>query len=542
MSEQVYYGGRHYVETGLTPDLSSVELDPYRSTLKGNDMTNWSDYQIAIFDWVKLAAIPAAVRRALVVEAVAGSGKTTTIVEAANSIPMTDSAVFLAFNKKIATELGARLPGHIDARTLNSIGHRAVMSKFGRVSLDASKVRKIVKELTDEVSIEDGESYTARYYTSEICSLVGKAKAHCLVPYESLNGELTTYDSWKELKSFYGVYSECPDDALFSFAQRALEADVRNIATIDFDDQLYFTVVYNIAVPQYDWIIVDEAQDLSLVNRVMLDMFLSDTGTIIAVGDSRQAIYGFRGADSSSMDNMVSTFNADKLPLSITYRCPRLVVEIAQGFVPEIQAADNAKDGVVNELDKFGLTEFVHEDLIVCRNTAPIVSTAYKLIRAGLPVRVAGRDIGKGLVSLVKKIAGRQFHSISMGDFEIKVQTWMRGQIKRAVEQDQEDRIEAIEDKGESILAIVEGSDCTTLDELNHIIEDLFNGTRGPMFSTVHRAKGLEADRVFILDPHLMPSKSARREWQHTQERNLQYVAVTRSLDTLNYLDSKNLS
>ena len=329
---------------------------------------------------------------------------------------------------------------------------------------------------------------------------------------------------------------------LFSFAQKALEADVRNTAIIDFDDQLYFVVAYNIGVPQYDWIIVDEAQDLSLVNRVMLDMFLGDTGILIAVGDSRQAIYGFRGADSSSMDNIVSTFNADKLPLSISYRCPRLVVEIAQGFVPEIQAADNAKDGVVSELDRFGLTEFVHEDLIVCRNTAPIVSSAYKLIRAGLPVRVAGRDIGRGLVSLVKKIAGRQFNRISMGDFEVRVQTWMKKQIDRAKEQDQEDRIESIQDKGESILAIVDGSDCTTLTELVRIIEDLFNGTNGPMFSTVHRAKGLEADRVFILDPHLMPSPGARKPWQRTQERNLQYVAVTRSRDTLNYIDSKNLS
>lgn len=513
----------------LTSDEDSI-MSPFK----------WSTNQQAIFDWVQASAQLPQKRRALVVEAVAGSGKTTTISEAAKYIPVGDPSVFLAFNKAIATELGKRLPGNIESRTLNSLGHRSVLSKFGQVAIDTSKTRKIVRELKDECGI-DGSDYIAKYFTGDICNLVAKAKAHGLVPYDSMNGELANYASMMELKDFYNIYSECPDDVLCDFAIAALKVTVEQTNIIDFDDQLYFTVAFDIPVPQYKWVIVDEAQDLSHVNREMLKKFLATNGKIIAVGDSRQAIYGFRGADSSSLDKIVEEFNADTLPLSTTYRCPRKVVERAQQYVPEINCPDDAPDGSVEELDKFGLAEFNDDDLIVCRNTAPLIGTAYRMIRNNMPVRVMGRDIGKGLVNLIKKIARYDFKTISMGNFETKLNEWMRKQIDIAKRRDQEDRIEQIQDKAESLFAIISGSNCDTLEELCYIIEDLFQGDRGPMFSTVHRAKGLEAPRVFILDPQLMPSKFAKQGWQVKQETNLIYVAITRSMDKLCYIESKRL-
>lgn len=502
----------------------------------------WSDNQQNIFNWFKDAAQPVmqCVRRALVVEAVAGSGKTTTIAEAAKYIPVDQPSVFLAFNKSIATELGKKLPGNVESRTLNSLGHRAVMGKFGQVALDTGKTIKIVRELKDECGL-DGMNYIAKYFAGDICNLVGKAKAHGLVPFENMNGELADYRTIGELKDYYNVYSECPDDVLFDFVLGALKATVQQTNIIDFDDQLYFVVAFDLPVPQYSWIIVDEAQDLSHINREMLKKFLARSGKLIAVGDSRQAIYGFRGADSSSMDRIRLEFDADRLPLDTTYRCPKKVVEKAQEFVPEINCPADAPEGTVEVLDKFELTDFVDEDLIVCRNTAPLISSAYRMIRHKLPVRVMGREIGKGLTSLIKKISGRQYHTMSMGDFEKKLNRWMTKQIKIAKRRDQEDRIEVIQDKAESLFAIISGSDVDTLPEICTIIDDLFQGDRGPRFATVHKAKGLEARRVFILDPQLMPSQFAQKDWQITQERNLIYVAITRSLDTLLYIESKRL-
>jgi len=500
----------------------------------------WSDNQNNIFEWFKAAALAPAEPRSLVVKAVAGSGKTTTISEASRYIPVDSASVFLAFNKSIAIELGKKLPSNIESRTLNSLGHRAVMGKFGQVALDPSKTMKIVREL-DNVTGFDGQEYVAKFYAGDVCQLTAKAKAAGLVPFDSLNGDIADEYSLSALRDHYNLYSECPDDVLFDFVVAALKDTIQQTNIIDYDDQLYFVVAFDLPVPQYSWIIVDEAQDLSHINRQMLRKFLAATGNLIAVGDDAQAIYGFRGADSTSLDTIIRDFNAEQLPLDTTYRCPKKIVEKAQQYVPEINCPDDAPDGEVIVHDKFELTDFKDEDLIVCRNTAPLITSAYRMIRHGLPVRVMGRDIGKGLTSLIKKISGRAFKYMSMGDFEKALSQWMRKQVDIAKRRDQEDRIEAIQDKAESLFAIISGSDVDTLPEVCFIIDDLFQGDRGPRFATVHKAKGLEAARVFILDSDLMPSKFAKQEWQMTQEKNLIYVAITRASESLCYIESKRL-
>ena len=527
-----------YEETAeLTPEAVQAMIGPQSDEDTG---MRWSDNQKNIFEWFKSAAAVPSEPRSLVVKAVAGSGKTTTIAEASKYIPVDAASVFLAFNKSIAMELARKLPSNVESRTLNSLGHRAVCGKFGKVALDPSKTMKIVRELEPGFGL-DGMEYIAKFYAGDICQLVSKCKAHGLVPTEDLNGTLADEDSLQELRDHYNMYSECPDDVLFEFVVEALKETVRQTNIIDYDDQLYFVVAFDLPVPQYSWIIVDEAQDLSHINRQMLRKFLSASGNLIAVGDDAQAIYGFRGADSTSLDTIIEEFDSEQLPLDTTYRCPKKVVEKAQQYVPEINCPDDAPEGEVITHDKFDMTQFEYEDLIICRNTAPLITSAYRMIRHGLPVRVMGRDIGKGLTSLIKKISRKAFKHMSMGDFEKALGKWMRNQIKIAKRRDQEDRIEAIQDKADSLFAIISGSDCDDLPELCHVIDDLFQGDQGPRFATVHKAKGLEANRVFILDEDLMPSKFAKQKWQLQQEHNLIYVAVTRSLDTLCYIRSNRL-
>ena len=531
-----------YVKHGLQGFGEQDTIVP-QSTNDEDSIMKWSTNQQAVFNWFKDCAQPlmAAVSRALVVKAVAGSGKTTTIVEAARFIPIGDLACFLAFNKAIATELGNRLPRNIESRTLNSLGFRAVKAKFPNCDVDGDKVRKIIKSLDDIYSTDTGEDYVAKYLTGAIANLVAKCKAHGLVPFEKLNGELATDASLQELMNFYDITADAPDSVIREFALEALKVNCQQTNIVDFDDQLYFVVAFDLMVPQYRWIIVDEAQDLSHINREMLKKFLALGGKLIAVGDERQAIYGFRGADSSSLERIVTEFNADELPLDTTYRCPRKVVEVAQRYVPEINCPDDAPEGEVIECDKFSIADFIDSDLVVCRNTAPLISSAYRLIRNGQSVRVMGRDIGKGLVSLIKKLAKREFTTISMEDFEKRVNEWRNKQIEIVTRRDQENKIEGINDKSESLLAIISGGDLDTLQELVNVINSLFNGHSGPKFATVHRAKGLEAPRVFILDSHLMPSAYAKQKWQRKQETNLIYVAVTRALETLCYVESKRL-
>ena len=487
-------------------------------------MITLSGYQQAVIDWVTSHIDRAG---ALIVEAVAGSGKTFTIVKAAQLIPAAHKAVFLAFNKSIATELGNKLPDHVESKTLNALGWALCKWRIGKhINVDRNKTRDLIdKHLPEE----------AREVQPELLNIIGKAKSHGLIP-AGMRTPRGTYeatdDRWLELMSRYDVDPNgCGEATFISWSNKLLKVGLEEQNLLDFDDQLYMPVALDMGAWGYDWVIIDEAQDVSHVQRTLLHKFLKRNGRLIAVGDSHQAIYGFRGADSQSLANIGRVFKAETLPLSISYRCPRRVVEVAQQFVPHIECSDTAEDGEVLSPTSWAVDSFSDTDLIVSRTTAPLIELAYKCIAEGKKVHVMGREIGKGLVNVVKKAAGKRV--TAMDDFRPKLDRWQERMIRKA-EKD-EAKIAAIQDKVDCINILAAGLD--TVAELVTAIEAIFSDSaQGTTLATVHKAKGLEAPRVFILCPENMPSRWARQNWQIEQERNLQYVAVTRALETLVYL------
>lgn len=487
-------------------------------------MITLSKYQQAVIDWVT-AHIDSA--GALIVEAVAGSGKTFTIVKAASLIPSAHKAVFLAFNKSIATELGNKLPSHVESKTLNALGWAICRYRLGKhLQVDAKKTFKLIdRNLPDEAA----EVYP------ELLSIIGKAKSHGLIP-SGMPTPRGTYEAsdkrWIELMDRYSIDANgCGVATFITWANILLREGLIEQNVLDFDDQLYMPVALDLAAWGYDWVIIDEAQDVSHVQRTLLRKILKRGGRIIAVGDSHQAIYGFRGADNQSLANIGRVFKAETLPLSISYRCPRKVVEIAQQFVPTIECSDTAEDGEVLNPKSWAVESFSDDDLVVCRNTAPLIELAYKCISEGKQVHVMGREIGKGLVNVIKKAGGKRSKTIE--ELRPKLDRWEQKQIAKA-DRD-ESKIAAIQDRVDCINILAAGLE--TIKELIDAIESLFSDRAGgTKLATVHKAKGLEAPRVFILNPDLMPSKWARQAWQQEQERNLQYVAVTRALETLVYL------
>ena len=487
-------------------------------------MITLSIYQQAVIDWVTSHVEQAG---ALIVEAVAGSGKTFTIVKAAHLIPLAHKAVFLAFNKKIATELGNKLPDHVESKTLNALGWALCRYRIGKhITVERNKTRDLLdKHLPEE----------AREVQAELMSIIGKAKSHGLIP-PGMRTPRGTYEAtdekWLELMDRYDVDPNgCGAATFITWTNKLLKAGLEEQNVFDFDDQLYVPVALDLPAWGYDWVIIDEAQDVSHVQRTLLRKFLKSNGRLIAVGDSHQAIYGFRGADSQSLANIGRVFKAETLPLSISYRCPRKVVEIAQQFVPHIECSETAEDGEVLSPTSWAVESFSDDDLIVSRTTAPLIELAYRCISEGKKVHVLGREIGKGLVNVVKKAAGKRVTTIE--DFFPRLDSWRERQMRKA-EKD-EAKLAAIMDKIDCINVLAAGLD--TVAELIKAIETIFSDSQGgTTLATVHKAKGLEAPRVFILNPDSMPSKWARQAWQMEQERNLQYVAVTRALETLVYL------
>jgi DNA helicase-2/ATP-dependent DNA helicase PcrA len=481
-----------------------------------------SPYQRAIFDWVKDG------EGSGIVNAVAGSGKTTSIVMACDYIPEDKRCVFLAFNKSIAVELNERVPDHVEAKTLNALGHRAWVDSVGRVMLDDKKTYNLLK------SVLMGHE---KRLSGDIKRLVGLAKSFGIAPdnnprYSGLRPN--TYDSYLSLIEHFGLdVRETDEETVIGLTKLIINRSAEQSKIIDFDDQLWLPVISNIPVQRYDWVIVDEAQDLSPVQRKLVSMSMTEGARLLAVGDPYQAIYGFRGAASDSMDRLRKEFGCVEMPLSISYRCPKRVVSLAKTIVPHIETFESAPEGSVTYIftDEY---PYKIADMVICRNAAPLVTLAYELLAKRVPVMMMGRDIGEGLVKLIVKLKPKGIEGPN--GLLMKLEEWSAKEMRKAIEKDQDAKAQAIEDKHGSILAFIEGCKATTIPKLNEEIANLFKpGDKASrvVLSTIHKAKGLEADRVFVYRTDLLPSKYAKLEWQKRQEANLTYVAYTRSMNEL---------
>lgn len=273
----------------------------------------------------------------ITLDACAGSGKTTTIVEGLKVLPVlrpnshTPPVVFfLAFNKSIAETLQARCPRHVQCSTFHSLGFRAlknVLPNGGRnAKVEGRKMAKLVYNLVERDD-EDLQSIM------RLCSL---AKT---VP------ELPTAESLRHLAGLHEM-DLVSERNVFAVVQKAVTRSLEDLDTIDFDDMLWMPVMLNAPFTKGDFIFVDEAQDTNAIQLEILERMnhsrdagewdFLDTGApasvtrYVFVGDPHQAIYGFRGANSNSITEITRRFSCETMPLSVSFRCPKAVVEEAR--------------------------------------------------------------------------------------------------------------------------------------------------------------------------------------------------------------------
>jgi superfamily I DNA/RNA helicase len=470
---------------------------------------NWSTYQQAIFDFVETGTGNA------VVEAVAGSGKTTTIVEALSRVKGT--SIFLAFNKSIAEELKTR---GVNARTFHSLTYSPVTRAVGARSVDSTKLRGIIEDNLGDADVKIYGSFIAR-----LVGLARQAGVGCLVE--------DSEQVWVDLADHHDLELDA-DGADFSrgvaLARRLLQASNES-ASCDFDDLLYLAVKNGVTLPKFDFVFVDEAQDTNAIQRAILRKISHADTRIVAVGDPAQAIYGFRGADSESLNLIKTEFNAISLPLTVSYRCPTSVVEHARQWVSHIEAAPNAPAGSVTSLGEWNALSFEPTDLVICRTTKPLISLAYRMLAAGVGVKIMGREIGDGLKTLIEKQKAKGVDALIA-----KLQTSANRDAEKARAKGREDRAEAINDRVDAVLCLIQSLPETdrTVPALIRLIDRIFNNQSGvTTLATIHKAKGLEAKRVYWLNSSQCPSKWARKAWQQAQEANLCYVATTRAQEEL---------
>lgn len=485
-----------------------------------------SKYQAAFFSWLSAQKIGTEAgsepdQSHALIRAVAGSGKTTTLVQGLELVR--HSAIFLAFNKSIAEELKARVPRHVQARTFHSLCYRPVLQALGARDVNSSKLNQIVKLNLPLVE--------AAMYGAFVRKLVGLARSDGLGALKPASEE--AFVALIEQHDLTLEHENATLEKAVKWAQHIL--DLSNASKeCDFDDLLYFAVQKGIALPKFQWVFVDEAQDTNAIQRAILKKILASGGRLVAVGDPVQAIYGFRGADSEAMNLIGEEFSpCTWLPLSVTYRCPTAVVELAKEYVPTIEAREGAPAGRVERFEtKWKLTDLGSSDIVVCRNTKPLLDLGYRLMRAKISLRILGKEIGENLIALIRKCDG----GTGMDDFLEALERWEVRESEKALAKGNDAKAEAVQDKAGAISMLArdlpEGE--RTTDALIRVIEQLFTDQNSRVtLATIHKAKGLERETVWWLNPSACPSRWAKKPWQQQQERNLMYVAVTRSKERL---------
>lgn len=497
----------------------------------------------------------------LILEAVAGSGKTFTIIEMLIAInhhfPQARCAL-MSFNAKVRDELKERVRNknirNTEVNTVHGFAFTSFKSHFGPRKPNSYKLPDLLDPLL--------KSFKLTYkFSPPICQAVSIAKDTGMELFFP-----NTTAEWKKLIDYHDISwdeEKLPLGAFINLCADLFRLSTQDTDKIDFSDMIWMPLKHNLTFPQFDFVFIDEAQDTNATRREVAKRMLkkvnnnftptelqelgeryecsTQPGRLIAVGDRHQAIYGFTGADNDALDILKKEFNAQELPLSTCFRCSKSVIRHAQSIVPHIQPRAGAIEGAVNlQMPEYNFHQNLfsqsfpdlQRSAILCRKNAPLISLAFQLLSKRIPCRIEGRDVGQDLIRLCKK------HS-SPGDSKQKLSLSLQTHLNQQSQKLSPYKLDLLSDKITAINSILQLPFITSVAQLYQEIESVFSDydpTKPPRLtlSSVHKSKGLEWPTVYLLGRNLwMPSQFATQPWMEEQEQNLIYVAITRAKETL---------
>lgn len=496
-----------------------------------------SVHQRAIFNFILSGQGNAVVR------ATAGSGKTTTLVEIAKRLPKDLKVCFLAFGRDAAIELKARLPKHTKAQTVHAAGMAALRNYLRKRDIifkcEPYKYHALIKQHMNAFKLEFAISNEVLQET--------ELYLQNLLSFARLN-LINTKDP-SELRDLAVRYNLEPPThvELEDAAHEALPQILRVGADIalqqgicDFGDMIYLPHYYGPYRPDmqpkcYDIVCVDEAQDYSPLSLEFTMQMVKPNGRMLFVGDPRQAIFGFAGADPDALDRIIEKTRATVLPLSVTYRCPKLHVALAQNIAPEIEASPSATEGRVYHIPDSLLEKWTHPGtLVLCRLNAPLIQSCLRLVQTRKKAYVRGANLPEDLERIASKLFQRNNFSNYHGTIDAYSMTEAKRLIDRFGNNDRtQQRIAKLVDQGQCLVYLIEAlteRGMPSFERLRKLIKATFAEEKDAVvFSTIHRAKGQEAERVVILYPELMPASYARTPDAILGEECIMFVALTRA-------------
>lgn len=522
-----------------------------------------SKYQQGIYDFITNGTGNA------VVSAVAGSGKTTTLLNAISLIPSDKKIIFLAFNTTIKDEIAEKVEdiSNVMVKTIHSYGISALRKEFDGLEVFRSKYKVLLKDIfeyhrVDRISIlkqydftpvqmrlidnmrlseeEDKAIENKTGYFNRIVNLCDLGRINLIDMVDVNNG----VDSLNHLAIKHNV--EIVNGECYR-AWHLIKLGVYFIGKIDYTDMVYMPIHYKLQPFTFDFVFVDECQDLSTMQRVLMQKAIKkDTGRMIAVGDEQQAIYGFAGADASSFHKLINQPNTITLPLSVSYRCGKEIIALAKTIVPQIEHCDTAKDGFIDR--DVSYKSIKSGDMVLCRQTFPLVSLCLKYLADGIKAFVMGSEISDSLAKMISDTQ-RKTEKWTMENVFSRLYKENKKLVKSVMEKEKLSQSDAEQSSVVSLhlekIQVIEllSKGLTHPNEVVAKILDIFSSdekNEGICLSTIHKSKGLESDRVFIIHQELMPSKYARKDWEVQQEQNLIYVAYTRAKSVLGFVTDFN--
>lgn len=483
----------------------------------------------------------------LFVDAGPGSGKTTTLIEAAKYIPKGKSVAFFCFNKHIAQELQRRLPSSATAFTIHAHGRQSLLAysqSKGRRLMEPDKWKyvNIAEQALEAFPMEYKIKMKMKFELKNLVLLALNTRT------EYGQGAPTETIEMMALKYNISV----SDTLLYSLVAPCVKAGIdmwKMAGSYDFIDMTTLPVILDMSINKYDEVLIDEGQDLNDAQLTLMFRSVTEKGRISLVADRLQSIMGFAGAMPDAVDQFVARAHAKAMPLSVCYRCPPNHVAIVQHVSPNLKPF-KTEPGIIQFItsqESFSMLQ--KGDFVICRLCAPLVKHCLALVSKGISALIKGEDIGKELIRFAESAQDhRELLDHQWTGFPNALTAESQRLLVKMTAEKREMSMEFLQDKVNALIALYDHFSVTDFKEYCDRIKRLFvdqTYSATIVLCTIHKSKGLEANRIFIIDGDekrdFWPlARKGALDWELEQERNIIYVGVTRAKQALYFINVKD--
>ena len=433
----------------------------------------------------------------IVVNATAGSGKSAMLTQLVFNEK--GPVLYLAYNKSIVEDIRHKLPSNCEVSTFHAFGLKLIRNNTGKYKVDFNKYSKIDR-------------------THGVADLAQK--------HISMGGAMSQ-SKWEETCDRFHIDKDLIFEARQCFT---VGQDTKEIVSAE--DMISLPVRENYRSEPYSMVLVDECGDLSIDKMMLLSSIPSER--IVLVGDRNQQINQYAGSDPDVFNKLNYMYEPAEFSINETFRCSDQVIIQAKKFVPEIFGKKKGGLATRMEIEEIDFSTLPKESLVICRSNAPLFIVARELIKNRIDFKIKPNAINK-LKAIIKKLSKRTTNLRTIKDM---CNTAMEEEVFRYRQNKWNHEIP--KQKYKAVMAILNSG--SNLSEVGTFVSELLARSKSKCkleLSTIHSSKGLERKNVFFLHQKISDKIIHKSNcwWEVEAEKNAQFVAITRSLMNLTFLD-----